>query len=124
MEGRRSGAPALSSEHELNIIEFVNKHPELYAKEHVHYVDKAKKDAMWGEIGRRLETSGQDVRRWFQSQHMRYSKLTADMRKSGTSKHFQMTERAKWVLHHFKFLDGHIIRRASVDRGSRVVLLM
>ena len=60
-------------------------------------MDKNKKDALWDEIGEKLKRSGQDVKRWFQSQHMGYGKLTADMRKSGsgTSKNFQMTERAK-----------------------------
>ena len=57
----RPGAPAFSCEHEMEIIEFVKDHAELYTKEHVHYVDKAKKDALWDEIWRRLETSGQDV---------------------------------------------------------------
>ena len=63
----RSGALAYSSEQELDIIEFVKDHAELYDKEHVHYVDKARKDALWDEIGRRVETSNQDARRWFQS---------------------------------------------------------
>ena len=57
----RSGGPAFSCKHELDIIEFVKEHPELYAKENVHYVDKAKKDALWEDIGKMLKTSGQDV---------------------------------------------------------------
>ena len=78
------------------IIEFVKQHPELYAKEHVHYVDKNKKDTLWEKIGEEIGRSGQDVRHWFQSQHTRYGKLMADMRNSGsgTSKNLMVTERA------------------------------
>ena len=80
-------------------------------------MDKGKKDALWYQIGEKIRRTGPDVRQWFQTQWTRYGKLTADMRKSGsgTSKKFMMTERAKWVLHHFQFLDGHIIRRASTE---------
>ena len=46
----RSGAPAFSDEDEMEIIEFVQAHTVLYAKEHVHYVDKTKKDKLWEEI--------------------------------------------------------------------------
>ena len=52
----------------------------------------------------------------FLTQHTRYSKLTADMHKSGPDtdrgKKFQMTERAKWILRESPFLDGHIMRKA------------
>ena len=48
----------------------------------------------------------------------RYSKLTSDLKKSGSGKNFQMTERIKWVLTHFKFLNGHIMRRATVETAG------
>ena len=35
----------------MNMLEFVKSHPVLYAKEHVHYVYRAKKDALWDQIG-------------------------------------------------------------------------
>ena len=38
----------------MNIIEFEKQHPELYAKEHVHYVDKIKNDALWEKIGEEI----------------------------------------------------------------------
>ena len=78
----------------------------------------AKKDALWAEIWIEVGTSGQDVRWWFQSQCTRYGKFTADIRKSGSGKNFQMTERAKWLLHHFSFLDGSIMMRATVETAG------
>ena len=45
------------------IIEFVKEHAELYTKDHVHYVDKNRKDTLWNHIGREIGRSGQDVRR-------------------------------------------------------------
>ena len=84
----------------------------------IHYVDKAKKDSLWEEIGEQIGRSGLDVKRWFQTQCTRYGKLTSDLNKSGSGKNFQMTERTKWVLTHFKFLDGHIMRRATVETAG------
>ena len=88
----RPGAPAFSDEDEIEMLEFVKANTVLYAKEHVHYIDKIKKDRLWEEIGRRVGRTGQDVKRWFQSQRTRYGKLTGDMKKSGSGKNFQMTE--------------------------------
>ena len=81
------------------IVKFVKEHPELYAKEHVHYVDKGKKDSLWDEIGKQIGRTGPDVSRWFQTQCTKYGKLTAELHKSGsgTGKKFQMTERASCV---------------------------
>ena len=56
---RARSTPTFSSEHELDIIEFVKEHAELYTKEYVHYVDKAKKDRLWEEIGRQIGRSEQ-----------------------------------------------------------------
>ena len=67
----RSGAPAFSDEDEMEMVEFVQAHTVLYAKEHVHFIDKALKDRLWEEIGERVGRSGQDVKRWFQSQRTR-----------------------------------------------------
>ena len=61
----------------------VQAHSVLFAKEHVHYFDKIKKDRLWEDIGRRVGRSGQDVKRWFESQRTRYGKLTRDQAKSG-----------------------------------------
>ena len=62
------------------MLEFVKANTVLYAKEHVHYIDKVKKDRLWEEIGRRVGMTGQYVKRWFQSQHTRYSKVNGEQR--------------------------------------------
>ena len=36
----------------MEMVEFVQAHTGLYAKEHVHYIDKNKKDRLWEEIAR------------------------------------------------------------------------
>ena len=76
----------------MEMLEFVKAHTALYAKEHVHFVDKAKKDRLFEEIGERVGRSGQDIKCWFQTQRSRYGKLTSDLKKSGSGKKFQMTE--------------------------------
>ena len=98
----------------------MKEHPELYAKENVHYVDKGRKDSLWTQIGDQIDRTGPDVQRWFQTQRTRYGKLTADLRKSGsgTGKKFQMTGRATWCLQHFKFLEGHIMRKAAFQTAG------
>ena len=90
----QSGQPPFSDEDEMEMLEFIKAHPVLFAKEHVHYFDKVK-DRLWEEIGRRVGRSGQDVKRWFESQRTRYGKLTRDQAKSGSGRKFQRTERTK-----------------------------
>ena len=58
---RARAAPTFSDEHEVQIVEFMKEHPELYAKEHVHYMDKDQKDTLWNKIGREIRRTGPDV---------------------------------------------------------------
>ena len=88
----QSGAPPFSDEDEMEMVQFVQAHGVLFSKEHVHYFDKNKKDRLWEEIGRCVGRSGQDVKRWFESQRTRYGKLTRDQAKLGSGRKFQMTE--------------------------------
>ena len=53
---------------ETAIVEFVREHPELYDKEHAHFHDRQKKEALWAEISAELKLQPFDVRRWFKSQ--------------------------------------------------------
>ena len=85
---------------------FVQANPVLFAKGHVHYFDKIKKDRLWEETGRRVGRSGRDVKLWFESQRPRYGKLTRDQAKSGSGRKFQKTERTKWVLKNFASWKG------------------
>ena len=55
-------------EDKIDMLEFVKANPVLNAREHVYFVEKAKKDALLEKIGEQLGRSGQDVKHWFQSQ--------------------------------------------------------
>ena len=69
------------------MLEFVQAHTVLFAKEHVLYIDKIKKDRLWEEIGRRVGRSGQDVKCWFQSQRNASSLETRQSQaQAGTSR--------------------------------------
>ena len=52
---------------ETAIVEFVKEHPKLYDKEHAHFHDRQKKEALWAEISAELKLQPFDVRRWFES---------------------------------------------------------
>ena len=58
------------------ILEFVKEHPELYDKEHAHFHDRQRKEALWAEISAELKHQPFDVRRWFESQRTHYGKLS------------------------------------------------
>ena len=88
---RARARPVFTDKQEIIIVDFVKDHPELYAKEHVHYAEKGYKDALWEKIGKEIGRSGPDVHHWVLSQCTRYGKLTADMLKSkpGSSRELQ-----------------------------------
>ena len=44
----------LTDSQETAIVEFVKEHPELYDKEHGHFHDRQKKEALWPEISAEL----------------------------------------------------------------------
>ena len=53
----QSGQPPFSDEDVMEMVEFVQANPVLFAKELVHYFDKVKKDRLWEEIGSRVGRS-------------------------------------------------------------------
>ena len=61
---------------ETAIVEFVKQHPELYDKEHAHFHDRERKEALWEEISAELKLQPFDVRRWCESQKTHYGKLS------------------------------------------------
>ena len=56
---RRAGAPPLSNEDEMEMVEFVKANTVLCTKEHVHFIDKTLNYRLWEEIGDRVGRSGQ-----------------------------------------------------------------
>ena len=90
---------------ETAIVEFVKEHPELYDKEHARFHDRQKKEALWAEISAELKLQPFDVRRWFESQRTRYSKLSK--LQSGQAPR-EMTKRQSWVYQQMGSLKTHI----------------
>ena len=76
------------------IVEFVKEHPELYDKEHRHFHDRQRKEALWAEISAELKLQPFDVRRWFESPRTRYGKLSKQQ--SGQAPR-EITKRQSWV---------------------------
>ena len=99
---------------ETAIVEFVKEHPELYDKEHAHFHDRQKKEALWAEISAELKLQPFDVRRWFESQRTCYGKLSK--LQSGQAPR-EMTKRQSWVYQQMGFLKTHI-RRKGASRSS------
>ena len=99
---------------ETAILEFVKEHPELYDKEHARFHDRQKKEALWAEISAELKLQPFVVRRWFESQRMRYGKLSK--LQSGQAPR-EMTKRQSWVYQQMGFLKTHI-RRKGASRSS------
>ena len=99
---------------ETAIVEFVKEHPELYNKEHAHFHDRQKKEALWAEISAELKLQPFDVRRWFESQRTRYGKLSK--LQSGQAPR-EMTKRQSWVYPQMGFLKTHI-RQKGASRSS------
>ena len=79
---------------EISIVEFVKQHPELYDKEHPHFHNKNKREALWAEISAELKLQPFDVRRWFESQRTRFVKLPK--LQSGQAPR-EITKRQFWV---------------------------
>ena len=96
------------------IVEFVKEHPELYNKEHGRFHDRHRKKALWAEISAELKLQPFDVRRWFESQRTRYSKLSK--LQSGQAPR-EMTKRQSWVYQQMGFLKTHI-RHKGANRSS------
>ena len=97
--------------HENAIVEFVKEHPELY-KDHGHFHDRQRKEALWAEISAELKPF--DVRRWFELQRTRYGKLSKQ--ESGQAPR-EMTKRQSWVYQQMGFLKTHI-RCKGANRSS------
>ena len=99
---------------EISIVEFVKQHPELYDKEHPCFHDRTRREALWAEISAELKLQPFDVRCWFESQRMRYGKLSK--LQSGQAPR-EMTKRQSWVYQQMGFLKTHI-RRKGANRSS------
>ena len=85
---------------EISIVEFVKQHPERYDKEHPHFHDRTRREALWAEISAELKLQPFDVRRWFMSQRTCYGKLSK--LQSGQAPR-EMTKTQSWVYQQMGF---------------------
>ena len=66
----------LSDSDEEAIVEFVKQHEELYDKTNDKFKDKQKKERHWETVAATRNLPVNTVKKWFETQHTRYGKLT------------------------------------------------
>ena len=104
----------LSDSDEEAIIEFVKQHEELYDKTNDSFKDKQKKERLWEQLAATRNLPIKTVKKWFETQHTRYGKLSQT--KSGQAAE-KSAEQQTWLKDSFSFLRGHI-RRKGVSKCS------
>ena len=66
----------LSNSDEEAIVEFIKQHEELYDKTNDSFKDKEKKERLWEQLTATRNVPVKTVKKWFDTQHTRYGKLT------------------------------------------------
>ena len=66
----------LSDSDEEAIVEFVKQQEELYDKTNNSFKDKQKKERLWEQLSATRNLPIKTVKKWFETQHTRYSKFT------------------------------------------------
>ena len=66
----------LSDSDEEAIMEFVKQHEQLYDKTNDKFKDKQKKERLWETLAATRNLPVNTVKKWFETQHTRYVKLT------------------------------------------------
>ena len=77
------------------------------------FKDKQRKEGLWERLAASRNLSVNTVKKWFETQHTRYGKLTQS--KSGQAA-AKSTERQTWLKDSFSFLRGYI-RRKGVSKS-------
>ena len=95
-------------------MKFVKQHEELYDKIHNKFKDKHRKEGLWERLAASRNLSVNTDKKWFETQHTRYGKLTQT--KSGEAAE-KSTKRQTWLKDNFNFLRGHT-RRKGVSKST------
>ena len=66
----------LSDSDEEAIVEFIKQHEELYDKTNDTFKDKQKKERLWEQLAANRNLPVKTVKKWFETQHTRYGKIT------------------------------------------------
>ena len=101
----------LSDSDEEAIVEYVKQHEELFDQSNDSFKDKQKKERLWEQLAATRNLPVKTVKKWFDTQHTRYGKLT--QMNSGQAAH-KSTESQTWLKDSFSFLRGHIRRNFQV----------
>ena len=104
----------LNDSDEEAIVEFVKQQKKMNDKTNDSFKDKQKKERLWEQLAATRNLPVKTVKKWFDTQHTRYGKLTQT--KSGQAAE-KSTERQTWLKDSFSFLRGHI-RRKGVSKSS------
>ena len=108
---KKSAPVILTDADEQKIAEWIETEGHyLFDKGHVEYKNVHKIAKAFHDLGQSLEPpiSGPEVRKWFQSNRSRFSRLT--LMKSGAGATRRLSEREKWIITIFNFLKPHIVR--------------
>ena len=81
------------SDEEAN-VDFVKQHEELYDKTHTKFKDKQMKEILWETVAASRNLSVNTVKKWFETQHTRYGKLTQTESEQAAARN---TERQTWL---------------------------
>ena len=81
---------------------------------HEKFKDKQRKERLWETVAASRNLPVSTVKKWFDTQHTRYGKLTQTKSGQAAAKN---TERQTWLKDSFGFLRGHI-RRKGVSKSS------
>ena len=66
----------LSDSDKEAIMEFVEQHEKLYDKTNDSFEDKQKKERLWEQLAATRNLPVKTVKKWFDTQHTKYGKLT------------------------------------------------
>ena len=83
----------LSDSDEEAIVEYVKQPEELYDKTNDSFKDKQKKDRLWEQLAATRNLPVKTVKKWFDTQHTRYGKLTQTKSGQAAEKSTDLAER-------------------------------
>ena len=84
----------LSDSDEEAIVEFIKQHEELYDKTNDSFKYKQKKERLWESLAATRNLPVKTMKKWFETQHTRYVKLTQTKSEQAAEK---STERQTWL---------------------------
>lgn len=103
-----------NKEQEEDIAEWYRGHDILYDRRKREYKETDKKNAIYVEKAASLspQCSVKQLKNWLESMRTQYGKLTHPKSVKGGEGE-KLTDREKWIVDTFSFLESHIVRQPS-----------